>query len=148
MMSIKHIRSLALGLALLAFSAAGLAWAQESKDEYQDQWLRAQSALVAFANAQLGQGRRQLDRTALLVTYRRESERFASALARLSEKLPPPESALMHWKLLPLHERVLSAMKLVQNAEERDDSAALSAAWASFRDAVGALKRTLKEGEQ
>ena len=139
------LRLLALGVVLAGLLAAGAARSQDADAEYQASWLEAQSALAAFANAQLAQGRKQLERGQLQAAYRRESERYAKALARLGARLPPPEAAPMHWRLLPLHERALSAMKLALGAMERGDEAAQAAAWASLRGTVEALKRALQE---
>jgi hypothetical protein len=135
------------GLALAALFLAPAARAQDSAADYQASWLEAQSALAAFANAQLAQRRRQLDPGELLAAYRRESARYAAALERLGKKLPPPEAALAHWKMLPLHERALSAVRIVLAAAERGDEAALAAGWSTLADAVGALRRTAQEGQ-
>lgn len=143
----KILSQLAFGVVLAGLLVAGAARAQtaDADIEYQANWFDAQSALAAFANAQLAQGRQQLDRGELLAACRRESERYAKALARLGAKLPPPAAALVHWKMLPLHERALSAMKLVLSAAERNDEGALDAAWRSLADAVKVMQRTAQE---
>lgn len=145
MRRLASLRLLALGIALAGLLAAGTTRAQAADVEYQANWFEAQSALAAFANAQLAQGRKQLDRGELLAAYRRESERYAKVLARLGAKLPPPAAALAHWKMLPLHERALSAMKLVLRAVEGGDEGALDAAWRSLADVVKVLQRTAQE---
>jgi len=137
-------RVLMAGLAAWAL-LAGTARAQDAAAEYRANWLEAQSALAAFADAPLAQARKQLDRPQLVAAYGRESERYAKALAALGGKLPPPQAAAAHWRMLPLHERALSATRLVRDAAERGDEAALAASWLALGDAIEALRRTLRE---
>jgi hypothetical protein len=124
----------AAALALVLLLAASVASAQDGDAEYRSAWLDAQHALAAFAQAPLAQ-------------RRRESERYASALAQLGKRLPPPDAAMAHWQMLPLHERALSAMKLIVGAAERGDAPAESAGWKTLAEAVAALQRTVKESQ-
>jgi len=133
-------------LALAVLLAAGTARAQDSDAEFRASWLEAQRALAAFAQAPLAQRREKLDRAELLAACRRESERYAKALDQLGKRLPPPAAAMAHWQMLPLHERALSAMKLIVGAAERGDAPAESAGWKTLAEAVAALQRTVKEG--
>jgi hypothetical protein len=132
--------------AMLAGSASVCSAANDDPDAaaYRAQWRQAGTAIAAFANAPLVQpGASAPD--AVLRVYDQTHDQLASALASLSETLPPAQAALAHWELLPLYDNVLSAMTLVRDATRAHDAAALAAAWLAFRDALGQLRKSAAE---
>jgi hypothetical protein len=109
-------------------------------------WRAATNALVTFSTAEMvaSEGASENLRQPAQ-TFRRELDNFARDLAWISQSKPEPSQFVRHWELVPIYEQILSAMTIVTQAAETNDSAAGAAGWASFRDALTHLRRTIEE---
>jgi cytochrome c556 len=134
------MRIIPLVAAAAMLPTAVVAPAQEPERAYYSHWLEAQDALRGFANAGVSQANHGDRRSA----YRREAKRHADALKALVG-LPPADAAYYHWRILPLHERVQGAMQSIVRGMETGDTAATSAGWSAFSDALKALNREVRE---
>jgi len=133
---------------MCVFLLGGLSVAQAptQADEYEMHWRAATNALVAFSTAEMiaSEGAPG-NHSQLTETYKREHDNFAREIAWISQSKPEPRQFLRQWKLIPVYDQVLSAMTIVTDAAQRNDSAAEAAGWASFRDALTELRGTIEE---
>ena len=122
-------RVLVLTVALLAWpgapaTAAGPAGEADLAD-YIVHWQQLNEALVTFAVDPRLQPRRDraLQRQALWAAAERERKKFADALVWLLRAKPPDSQFLRHWKLLPMYEELLAAMKVIVEGMKTGDTA-------------------------
>lgn len=135
------MRLFPLVAAAIMFPVSVAAPAQVPEQPYYSHWIEAQDALREFANA----GHLPKNAADPLSAYRREAERHSKAMDSLGPILPPAEAAFYHWRILPLHERAQAAMGLVVRGMETGNSAATSAGWSAFGEALTALEREMRE---
>lgn len=141
MMGLRRTVVVVIGVVMVASIAHAQAILPATAD-YDRAWSEADQSVVAFSLANVN-----ADAVDTAAARREAAERHGRAILILASKLPPAERASWHWRLLPLHEVIGSAMTNVAEGEARNDEVAVSSGWIAFDRALRGLRDVVAGGK-